>query len=93
MCIRDRAWSIASGYLPLRQSVVQSAAYQDYLKQTPQAQVILDQMAVAVVRPNVPAYTPVSREIGLAIEAALFTDISAQAALTAAAAKAASAIK
>ena len=81
------------GYLPLRQSVVQSAAYQDYLKQTPQAQVILDQMAVAVVRPNVPAYTPVSREIGLAIEAALFTDISAQAALTAAAAKAASAIK
>ena len=87
------AWSIASGYLPLRQSVVQSAAYQDYLKQTPQAQVILDQMAVAVVRPNVPAYTPVSREIGLAIEAALFTDISAQAALTAAAAKAASAIK
>ncbi|WP_343425301.1 hypothetical protein [Candidatus Amarolinea dominans] len=45
------------------------------------------------MRPNVPAYTPVSREIGLAIEAALFTDISAQAALTAAAAKAASAIK
>lgn len=86
-------WSIASGYLPLRQSVVQSPAYQAYLKQTPQAQVILDQMAVAIVRPNVPAYTPVSREIGLAIEAALFTDVSAQAALNAAAARSAAALK
>lgn len=86
-------WSIASGYLPLRQSVVQSPAYQAYLKQTPQAQVILDQMAVAIVRPNVPAYTPVSREIGLAIEAALFTDVSAQAALNAAAVRSAAALK
>jgi len=87
------AWSMASGYLPLRQAVVQSAAYQDYLKQTPQAQVILDQMAVAVVRPNVPAYTAVSREIGLAIEAVFFTDVSAQAALDAAAARSAPALK
>ncbi len=78
-------WSKATGYLPLRQSVIDSADYQAYLDETPQAQVILDQMPTAVVRPNVPAYTPVSREIGLAIEDALFRDVPAQAALDAAA--------
>ncbi len=78
-------WSKATGYLPLRQSVIDSADYQAYLKETPQAQVILDQLPAAVVRPNVPEYTAVSREIGLAIEDALFKDVPAQAALDAAA--------
>lgn len=78
-------WSKATGYLPLRQSVIDSADYQAYLKETPQAQVILDQLPAAIVRPNVPAYTRLSREIGLAIEDALFKDVPAQAALDAAA--------
>jgi ABC-type glycerol-3-phosphate transport system substrate-binding protein len=78
-------WSKATGYLPLRQSVIDAADYQAYLQETPQAQVILDQLPAAVVRPNVPAYTPLSREIGLAIEDALFKDVPASAALDAAA--------
>ncbi len=86
-------WSTASGYLPLRQTVIASQTYQDYLRQVPQAQVILDQMPIAVVRPNIPAYTPISRELGLAIEAALFTEVSPQAALEAAAVKAAAALR
>ena len=86
-------WSKATGYLPLRHSVIDSADYQAYLAETPPAQVILDQLAVAVVRPNVPAYTPLSREIGLAIEDALFKSVPAQAALDAAAQRAAQTVK
>ncbi len=78
-------WSAATGYLPLRRSVVASEAYQQYLLSEPRARVILDQMSVARARPNIPAYAAASREIGLAIEEALFTGADPAAALAAAA--------
>lgn len=65
-------WSKASGYLPLRPAVVESAEYQAYMEEEPYARVILDQMPYGVVRPNVPAYAPASREIGLAVEEVVF---------------------
>jgi multiple sugar transport system substrate-binding protein len=80
-------WSAGSGYLPLRRSVVSSKAYQAYLQAEPRARVIMEQMDIARARPNVPAYAAASREVGLAIEEALFTGADPTAALAAAADK------
>ena len=80
-------WSMSTGYLPLRKSVVAAAKYQDYLVKEPRAKVILDQMPFAIVRPNIPAYAPGSREIGLAVEEAVFGNKDAKATLDAAAKK------
>jgi multiple sugar transport system substrate-binding protein len=65
-------WSMLSGYMPLRKSVVSSAKYQAYLVSEPRAKVVLDQMPFAIVRPNIPAYAPGSAEIGLCVEDAVF---------------------
>lgn len=81
-------WSMETGYLPLRQSVIESEAYQTYLEKEPRARIILEQMPDAIVRPNIPAYAPASREVGLAIEDVLFNDADPQTALDAAAEKA-----
>lgn len=80
-------WSKSTGYLPLRQSVVDSDDYQAYLKSEPRAQVIIDQMPYAIVRPNILAYAPGSREMGLAVEEAVFGNLDPQAVLDAAAEK------
>lgn len=80
-------WSMQTGYLPLRHSVIESGEYQAYLKEESRAQTILEQMPDAVVRPNIPAYAPSSREVGLAIEDVLFNNANPQTALDTAAAK------
>lgn len=80
-------WSTGTGYLPLRRSVVASEAYQRYLEGEPRARVILEQMDVARVRPNIPQYAGASREVGLAVEEALFTGADPAAALAGAAEK------
>lgn len=80
-------WSTGTGYLPLRRSVVTSEAYGEYLANEPRAHVILEQMGVARARPNIPQYAAASREMGLAIEEALFTGADPAAALAAAAEK------
>jgi len=80
-------WSIATGYLPLRKSVVSSAKYQEFLTKEPRAKVIVDQMPFAIVRPNIPAYAPGSREIGLAVEEAVFGNKDPKTTLDAAAKK------
>ncbi len=68
-------WSKASGYMPLRPGVVESEEYKAYLAEEPFAQIILDQMPYSVVRPNIPAYAPASREIGLAVEEVVFGNL------------------
>jgi ABC-type glycerol-3-phosphate transport system substrate-binding protein len=80
-------WSISTGYLPLRRSVVASEAYQAYLKAEPRARVSVTEIEFARARPNIPAYAGASREIGLAIEQALFSSADSAAALAAAAEK------
>ena len=77
-------WSMNTGYLPLRESVVASTEYQNYLKEESRAQVIVDQMQYAIVRPNIPAYAPGSREAGLAVEEAVFGNIDPKSTLDAA---------
>jgi ABC-type glycerol-3-phosphate transport system substrate-binding protein len=83
----NERWSVGTGYLPLRRSVVAGEAYQQVLEDEPRARIILDQMAVARVRPNIPAYGAASREVGLAVEEALFSGRDPAAALAAAAEK------
>lgn len=80
-------WSQASGYMPLRPGVVESDEYKAYLTEEPFAQVILDQMPYGVVRPNIPAYAPASREIGLAVEEVVFGNLDPQTQLDIAAEK------
>jgi ABC-type glycerol-3-phosphate transport system substrate-binding protein len=80
-------WSMGTGYLPLRRSVATAEGYQRYLEAEPRARVILEQMDVARARPNIPAYAGASREIGLAVEEALFTGIDPAVALRVAAEK------
>ena len=80
-------WSEATGYLPLRKSVVESDKYQAYLKEEPRARVILDQMPYAIVRPNILAYAAASREIGMAVEQAVFGNLDPKTVLDAAAEK------
>lgn len=66
-------WSTMTGYTPLRDSVVNSQGYKDYLKANPEVATMAGQMAVARPRPNNETYPEVSRILGLAVEKALFS--------------------
>jgi ABC-type glycerol-3-phosphate transport system substrate-binding protein len=78
-------WSMQTGYSPFRRSVADSEEYEGYLRGEPRAKVALDQMSVARARPNVPVYAGASRELGLAVEQALFSGTDPAGALQAAA--------
>ena len=67
----NTAWSMASGYTPLRQSVVASDEYQAYLDANPNAVPSITQIPYTRARPNIAAYGDISRVIGNAIEGAL----------------------
>ncbi|MBP7892826.1 MAG: ABC transporter substrate-binding protein [Firmicutes bacterium] len=66
-------WSTMTGYTPLRDSVVNSQGYKDYLKANPEVATMAGQMACARPRPNNETYPEVSRILGLAVEKALFS--------------------
>ncbi len=66
-------WSTMTGYTPLRDSVVNSQGYKDYLKANPEVATMAGQMAYARPRPNNETYPEVSRILGLAVEKALFS--------------------
>ena len=66
-------WSTMTGYTPLRDSVVNSQGYKDYLKANPDVATMAGQMAYARPRPNNETYPEVSRILGLAVEKALFS--------------------
>jgi len=65
-------WSTATGYIPLRLSVIRSREFQDYLRENPGAGVALGELLYTRPRPNLSAYTEISRILGLALERALF---------------------
>lgn len=75
-------WSIATGYIPLRQSVVASAEFQTYLAENPLAKPAVDQIAYTRNRPSLAAYGDISRVIGNAIEAALIGNVDPATALS-----------
>lgn len=66
-------WGTMTGYTPLRDSVVNSQGYKDYLKANPEVATMAGQMAYARPRPNNETYPEVSRILGLAVEKALFS--------------------
>jgi len=66
-------WGTMTGYTPLRDSVVNSQGYKDYLKANPEVATMAGQMAYAKPRPNNETYPEVSRILGLAVEKALFS--------------------
>lgn len=65
-------WAAESGYAPLRHSVMNSPEFQRHLLEEPRAAVGVEEMQWARPRPNIPAYADASRELGVAIEHALF---------------------
>jgi len=67
----NTAWSTATGYTPLRKSVVASDTFQAFLDANPNARPAIDQIPYTRERPNIAAYGDISRVIGSAIEAAL----------------------
>ena len=67
----NTSWSISTGYIPLRRSVVQSREFQDYLFENPGAVASVEQIIYTRPRPNIAAYGDISRVIGMAVEAAL----------------------
>lgn len=69
-------WSIATGYIPLRLSVRDSHAYQQYLQREPYMQVVLDQFEYSRARPNTVSYADISRILGVAAEEALYGNVN-----------------
>ncbi|HKM43600.1 MAG TPA: ABC transporter substrate-binding protein [Limnochordia bacterium] len=65
-------WSMNTGYIPLRLSVRDSEVYQQYLKDQPHMQVVMEQSDYARARPNTVSYADLSRILGVAVEEALF---------------------
>lgn len=65
-------WSMKTGYIPLRNSVRESEAYQQYLADNPHMQIVLDQFDYARARPNTVSYADLSRILGVAVEEALY---------------------
>ncbi|MCK5197618.1 MAG: extracellular solute-binding protein, partial [Spirochaetales bacterium] len=64
-------WSKETGYMPLRESVVDSPAFKRYLAEEPESKVAVDQISYTRPRPSIAAYGDISRVIGGAVEAAL----------------------
>lgn len=71
-------WSMATGYTPLRKSVLNSAEYTQFLEENPFIQVVIDQAQYAKARPNVESYADVSRVLGIAAEEALHANVNPQ---------------
>ncbi|TAE60463.1 MAG: ABC transporter substrate-binding protein [Nostocales cyanobacterium] len=74
-------WAIGTGFLPVNIKSAQSPEYQEYLKSKPWLKVFIDQMSVAVARPNIAGYSRISDSLGRAIEATLLGKSSPEAAL------------
>ena len=69
---------MATGYTPLRKSVLNSPEYAQYLEENPYIQVVIEQAEYARARPNLVSYADVSRVLGIAVEEALFANIDPQ---------------
>lgn len=65
-------WSTATGYIPIRLSVLGSSEFQGYLRENTEAEVALEELLYTRPRPVLASYTEISRIIGLALEKALF---------------------
>jgi ABC-type glycerol-3-phosphate transport system substrate-binding protein len=68
----NKRWTLATGAIPIRKSVIATAEYQDFLIRDPFAKTMLSTLDTAFVRPNVPQYGDASRILALAVEESVF---------------------
>jgi sn-glycerol 3-phosphate transport system substrate-binding protein len=71
----NKRWTIATGAIPTRKSVLQTAEYQDFMIRDPFVKTMLSTLDNAFVRPNVPQYGDASRIIALAVEESVFKNV------------------
>jgi len=81
-------WAIATGYLPVSKSAVESSEYQQYLNENPVVATFVDQMNHGFARPSIPEYNAISAALGQEIEKALYRQVTPKEALDNAAARA-----
>lgn len=69
---QNTSWSEKTGFLPVRKSVADSAAYKDFVKSTlPELQPFVDALPTAKARPATPLYPQVSLAFAKQVEQAL----------------------
>lgn len=71
-------WSMATGYTPLRHSVLNSETYLAHLEDNPLLKTVIKQAEFARARPNTVSYADVSRVLGIAVEEALYGKLDPQ---------------
>ena len=70
----NKRWALATGSIPVRQSVMETPEYSDYMMSDPKGAVMLSTLKDAFIRPNIPEYGDASRIIAMAVEEAVFKD-------------------
>jgi sn-glycerol 3-phosphate transport system substrate-binding protein len=75
-------WSIASGYVPARKGILQTASWQDYIQKQPLAQIAIDQLQYAVPSLRTHASNQVGDALLKAMQAAVTGQSSASSALS-----------
>ncbi len=71
----NKRWALSTGSIPVRQSVIETPEYGDYLLSDPKGNIMMSTLKDAFIRPNVPEYGDASRIIALAVEEAVFKDL------------------
>ena len=74
----NKRWALATGSIPVRQSVLSTPEYGDYLLSDPKGNLMISTLQNAYIRPNVPEYGDASRIIAMAVEEAVFKDTDAK---------------
>jgi ABC-type glycerol-3-phosphate transport system substrate-binding protein len=71
----NKRWALSTGSIPVRQSVIETPEYGDYLLSDPKGNIMMSTLKDAFIRPNVPEYGDASRIIAMAVEEAVFKDL------------------
>jgi ABC-type glycerol-3-phosphate transport system substrate-binding protein len=71
----NKRWALSTGSIPVRQSVIDTPEYGDYLLSDPKGNIMMSTLKDAFIRPNVPEYGDASRIIAMAVEEAVFKDL------------------
>jgi ABC-type glycerol-3-phosphate transport system substrate-binding protein len=70
----NKRWALSTGSIPVRQSVIETPEYSDYLLSDPKGSIMMSTLKDAYIRPNIPEYGDASRIIAMAVEEAVFKD-------------------
>jgi ABC-type glycerol-3-phosphate transport system substrate-binding protein len=70
----NKRWALSTGSIPVRQSVLATPEYSDYLLSDPKGNAMIATLASAHIRPNIPEYGDASRIIAFAVEEAMVND-------------------